>query len=386
VRYVPSAGSARITGAVTDASTTEPLEGAEISLVSQEGGVFATARTDEDGAYELDEIPPGTYTLQASCLNYCTFETDLIRLASGEEIIFDFALVPNKALGLEKSVNVDACSIGDIVKYTLTVENLTDIEVNNVKVHDLLPQGIAVIPGTSRVRGKESEPEVSSSRQARQLESLAPGQAEAPGQAVDSSQAVAPSYAVWTIGALGPRETTTVTFKAAVGFCDRAGRATNRAYATGETKSGSVKTPTSEATLFVSKGIFSDDGLIFGKVFFDADNDGKMGPDEHGLSGARITTEEGSEISTDHSGMYTIKGVRPGFHMIVLSSDSLPQGFRCEERAVLVYVGPYSIERLDFPVTLCEPTRAICYATPAMTAIPMMTTMLMMTAMSPALS
>ena len=344
VRYVPSAGSAKITGAVTDASTGESLEDAEVSLVSQEGGVFSTVRTDEDGAYELDEILPGTYTLQASCLNYCTFETDLIELASGEEITLDFALVSNKALRLEKSVNVDACSIGDIVKYTLTVENLTDIEVNNVKVYDLLPQGIAVIPGTSSVRGKETQSEVLWSGQAQQWESLAPGQARAPGRAV------------WTIGTLGPRKTATVSFMAAVGFCDRAGGATNRAYATGETKSGSVKTPTSEATLFVSEGIFSNDGLIFGKVFVDADNDGKMGIDEHGLSGARITTEDGSEISTDHSGMYTIKGIRPGFHMLVLSSDSLPQGFRCEERAVLAYVGPYSIVRLDFPVVLCEPT------------------------------
>jgi uncharacterized repeat protein (TIGR01451 family) len=359
VRYVlPPAGSGKITGRVTDACTDEAVEGAEVMLVARENGVtvsvtqegsvtaliaqedgvsaliaqegcsIAIVRTDEGGVYELDEIPSGTYMLQVSCLNYYTFETCLIRIASGEEITFDVALVPNKALDIEKSANVDACSIGDIVKYTLTVENLTDIEVNNVKVHDLLPCGIAVIPGTSQVRGKESEPEVSSGE---------------------------PGLAVWAIGTLGPRETVTVSFLAAVGFCDMAGDKTNKAYATGETGSGQVKTPSSEATLFVSKGIFRDDGLIFGKAFVDTDCDGEMGIDEHGLAGARIIKEDGSEILTDASGMYSIKGVSPGFHMLILCPDSLPQGFRCDERKAFVYVAPYSIVRLDFPVTLCEP-------------------------------
>jgi uncharacterized repeat protein (TIGR01451 family) len=331
VRYVPSEGSGKITGRVTDKSTGKPLEGAEVSLVSKEDGILNTDLTSAGGWYELNEIPPGTYTVQASCVNYCTLETDPVEIVSGEELVFDVALVPNVALRLEKTVNVDACSIGDIVEYTLSLENLLDIEVNNVKVYDLLPAGITVIPGTTVVSGIETEL---------------------------TYEENTPACAVWTIDTLGPHKTATVSFKAAVGFCEEE-FARNKAYATGETGLGSVKTPISEATLFVSKGVFREDGLVFGKVFFDMDNDGEMDPDEHGLCDARIITEDGTMISTDYSGMYSIKGVRPEFHMLVLSADSLPEGCYCEERTRLTYVAPYSIVRLDFPVTQCEPASDI---------------------------
>ena len=83
VRYVLSEGSGKITGRVTDKSTGEPLEGAEVSLVSKEDGILNTALTGEGGWYELNEIPPGTYTVQASCVNYCTLETDPVEIVSG---------------------------------------------------------------------------------------------------------------------------------------------------------------------------------------------------------------------------------------------------------------------------------------------------------------
>ena len=125
------------------------------ALIAQEGCSIAIVRTDEGGVYELDEIPSGTYMLQVSCLNYYTFETCLIRIASGEEITFDVALVPNKALDIEKSANVDACSIGDIVKYTLTVENLTDIEVNNVKIMTFCLAGLPSSRGRRKFEERE---------------------------------------------------------------------------------------------------------------------------------------------------------------------------------------------------------------------------------------
>jgi uncharacterized repeat protein (TIGR01451 family) len=132
------------------------VKGAEVSLIAQEGGTIATARTEENGTYELGGIPPGTYTLQASCLNYSTFQSSLIQLAPDEEITFDLVLVLNKVLSLEKSVDVDACSTGDIVRYTLTVRNLTDGDVTDVKVFDLLPQGLPSSQGRRQFPAKRA--------------------------------------------------------------------------------------------------------------------------------------------------------------------------------------------------------------------------------------
>ncbi|MDI6637659.1 MAG: carboxypeptidase regulatory-like domain-containing protein [Bacillota bacterium] len=324
VHFRPTSGTALITGRVSDARTGGAVAGAEVCLVAG-GATIATARTSTDGRYELKGIASGTWRLRAVALNYVTQETGDITLGAGETRTVDFALVPNRALVVRKSVSTSTCTTGDIVGYAITVENLTDGIVRDVRVVDLLPPGVAVIDGTSEVQSVPCEPDM-----------------------------VAPREATWAIGGLGPRESATVRFRAAVGFDAAAGRVTNAAYATGSTDLGPVKTPPAEATMHVSKGLFSDDGTVFGRVFLDLDGNGALGPDDLVLTGAAIVTEDGTEVATDACGLYSLKGVRPGVHTIVLREDSLPVNFECRRKARLVDVGRRALVRLDFPVVVAN--------------------------------
>lgn len=324
VHFRPTSGTALITGRVSDARTGGAVAGAEVSLVAG-GATIGTVRTSADGRYELKDVPSGTWRLRAVALNYVAQETGDITLGAGETRTVDFALVPNRALVVRKSVSTSTSTTGDIVGYAITVENLTDGIVRDVRVVDLLPPGVAVIDGTSEVQSVPCEPDM-----------------------------VAPREATWAIGDLGPRESATVRFRAAVGFDAAAGKVTNAACAMGSTDLGPVKTPLAEATMHVSKGVFSDDGTVFGRVFLDLDGDGTLGPDDFVLAGAAIVTEDGTEVATDACGLYSLKGVRPGLHTIVLREDSLPVNFECPRKARLVDVGLRALVRLDFPVVVAN--------------------------------
>ncbi len=60
-----------LSGTVTDAETGDPLPGVNIFLPELDMG----AATDEEGSYEIPDIPEGSYTLRATFVGYQTHET-----------------------------------------------------------------------------------------------------------------------------------------------------------------------------------------------------------------------------------------------------------------------------------------------------------------------
>ena len=62
-----------VQGKVVDAQTNGLLQGAVIAL----DGTSHRARSGRDGAYRLDEIPAGTYTLRVSYVGFADYETEV---------------------------------------------------------------------------------------------------------------------------------------------------------------------------------------------------------------------------------------------------------------------------------------------------------------------
>ncbi|MCW9709005.1 TonB-dependent receptor [Fodinibius salsisoli] len=85
--------SATIRGTITDTDG-EPLAGANVLLVESSQGTAS----DAEGAYEIDNIDPGTYTLRVTFVGFQSIET-AITLEAGEELNRDFTMQPGATMG-----------------------------------------------------------------------------------------------------------------------------------------------------------------------------------------------------------------------------------------------------------------------------------------------
>ena len=97
-------GITRITGSVTDASTSSPLAGATVTLVDQANGESLAARTDADGTYSmLSNLPAsGTLYMIVTAPGYLG---DFVRpsLTAGSDAV-SFTLTPNPVATVSGSV------------------------------------------------------------------------------------------------------------------------------------------------------------------------------------------------------------------------------------------------------------------------------------------
>src|SRR5689334_9615396 len=84
------AGVGRIAGHVRDAAG-QPLAGAQVVVV----GTRFTAVTDRGGAYGIESVPEGAYSLQARFIGYTPLELHGVRVSSGATSTADFALQPS---------------------------------------------------------------------------------------------------------------------------------------------------------------------------------------------------------------------------------------------------------------------------------------------------
>src|SRR5690606_12172931 len=73
---------AQITGTVTDASTGEPLYGANVILVGTRVGTVV----DENGRFEIPQASAGTHSLTVSYLGYVTFTGEIQAPASAVQV------------------------------------------------------------------------------------------------------------------------------------------------------------------------------------------------------------------------------------------------------------------------------------------------------------
>ena len=82
------AQTGRIKGNVLDADTKEALIGASVAIQ----GTTLGAATDLNGDYKILNVPPGTYTLEASYISYQPVTKQQIVVEKGKETIVEFHL------------------------------------------------------------------------------------------------------------------------------------------------------------------------------------------------------------------------------------------------------------------------------------------------------
>ena len=233
-------------------------------------------------------------------------------------------------LRIEKDANKKEVSIGDIVTYTVTLENISSGDVTNIYLEDKIPAGFKYISGKCILDNQR----IADPTGGRPLS--------------------------FNIGTVASGETRTLKYQLVVGSGVTFGDYRNRAFA--KYSDGTVISNTAVEKVEVVPDPLFDLGTVIGKVFHDRNengiqdrprNIGRQVIVEEPIPNVVIVTEEGTVITTDKDGKYHLAGIIPGRHLLRLDERTLPDGaYLTTDKVVIVDVTPGILRKVNFGVRL----------------------------------
>ncbi|MCK9483090.1 MAG: OmpA family protein [Candidatus Marinimicrobia bacterium] len=238
-------------------------------------------------------------------------------------------------LAVKKAVNRRVVETGDVLTYTVTLENRSsDLAVSNLVITDILPHGF-------RYREKRS---VWNGRTIADPFSTIP----------DACQTL-----IWTMpDTLLPGKSGELRYRVIIGLDSRLGENENSVSATAALPDGLVvPSNTARAEVILKPGMIQERGFIFGKVFFDLNDNNLHDQDEAPVKGVEIITQEGIRVITDQYGKYSIPNVRSGDHVLRINPKTLPDSsvvklsssdFLGDSTSRLVKIRPGGIAKANF--------------------------------------
>lgn len=236
---------------------------------------------------------------------------------------------------ITKSGDHAAAAPGDTVIYRLAIRNLTQTDLTNLNIRDVLP-----------ARFKFEDKAV---------------KGEIEGQAVAIVAQPDGRTINFTTDALLPSGKTLILVYAAQLTPDAVrGEGENSAIVNGQRidNNFTVKDGPAIHRIRVEPGILSDSGTIIGRVFIDQNFDGKQQTGEAGIPNAVIFLEDGNRIITDPNGLFSVTNVLPGYHTGILDLTSIP-GYTLapnilfkerNSKSRLVHLEPSGMVRMNFGV------------------------------------
>jgi len=207
------------------------------------------------------------------------------------------------AFSITKTTPLRYVTRGQLIPYTITINNVIGASMQGVRIVDSYPAGFRYVPGSARLDGGPAEPTLVG----RQL--------------------------VWNGLSFGTSDHHTIVLLLGVGAGVGEGEFVNRAQviagATGKPLSGEAS-----VTVRVVPDQTFDCTDVFGKVFDDVNRNGRQDPGEKGLAGVRVVTTQGLEAVTDPYGRFHITCAitadenRGSNFVLKLDDRTLPSGFR----------------------------------------------------------
>ncbi len=212
------------------------------------------------------------------------------------KIIFPF-------LKVTKQSNRRVIEVGDVITYTVKITNSsTDDIVHDFVVEDVLPYGFKYRKNSTYWNGaKLPNPIVK----------------EAVGKRLMMN---------WLIGdTLQPGETFEMKYRIIAGLVSKEGTNTNEVMARAHTLQGfPIISNLATADVVVKPGLFSDRGLIIGKVYYDRNENEIHDDNEETVKNVELIMENGARILTDEYGKYSVPDVAAGMHVIRVNEATLP--------------------------------------------------------------
>lgn len=345
-------------GVVFDASTDAPVEDAEVSIYTSHGtlavpGVHLHATdvnpytTGSDGVYSFLTVS-GDYTIDVEA-NGFLYPSTRTSFPAGREVItgskgelftvgttvieMDHPVDLSESLiRLEKSANKSEARIGEVVTYTISIENLhTEESINGFTVWDTIPPGFKYLDGRVILDG------------------------------VPIADPSGRRPLGFDPGVLGVGQTKILKYQLVIGSGVTFGEYFNEATARRDEDSAIISNTTTTSVEVVMDPLF-DLGTIIGKVFYDQNENGVQDEPiydflkgetvtEDPIPNAKIVMEDGTIITADANGLFSVPGITPGRHLFRIDERTLPKdSYLTTPKVVVVDVTQGSTYKVNFGV------------------------------------
>ncbi len=247
---------------------------------------------------------------------------------------------------LTKRASKQTATVGDIITYTLTVENRSPAalkydphtKTGGVFFTDILPKGFQLLqssPKVTRSDGKFIRPR--------------------PLPLYQMKKGTLKKLPAQRILRFGPfdipgRSTLTLRYQTIVGPNLPVGRYINVAYINNE--AGAPLSKKARAMVLVTYDPIFDQGTIIGKVFCDKNKNRWQEASDEGIQGVRIYLDNGHYAITDRYGKYHIQGIDPGNHLLKLDPQTLPPGAKLIDTPdQIFYISRGLLRKINYAVS-----------------------------------
>ena len=231
-----------------------------------------------------------------------------------------------EAFLITKTVNKKSATVGDLILYTLRIQNTTAADfVGTITIRDNIPPGFKYVEGSARIDGQPIAPVGNRPIEFQGLTFLA-------------------------------NQTRIITYILVVGSGVQEGEYENTAFAM---RGGNRISNIARARVCVIKDPIFDLTTIIGKVFHDKNENGVQDVGEDGIALAKVVSVRGEIVTTDKFGRYHIAGVDPGRYdrgsnyILKVDPTSLPQGARVTtENPRVIRITSALMQKINFGVQL----------------------------------
>lgn len=201
-------------------------------------------------------------------------------------------------LVINKTGNKRSAEIGDVVTYQITINNNSPDSIYHLQIVDQLPYAFEYYKGSGHYNGVGLEP-------------------------VKHNRTLS-----WTVlPSLAKGVPSTLVYQLVLGADALESNGMNSAVAVGTTIDGApLYSAPSQWQVAVKPGVFTDRGIIFGKIFYDDDRNAYQSDGEDGVKNVEIWMEDGTRITTGDNGKYSLPNVKPGEHVLRVNEKTLPKG------------------------------------------------------------
>ncbi len=201
---------------------------------------------------------------------------------------------------IDKTVLERVVDIGDLLHYTVSVTNPSNVDLDHTLLSDHPSAGLRYVPGSTTMNGKAMpDPTVQGDLLVFNLTDLKAGATKAVGYALQATPQTPEQIANTASAHALASNNSTVSVR--------------------------VASNTSAARIVRRAGLFGGRGEIIGRVYVDRSGSGHyvQGVDTP-VQGARILLAGGQEVLTDASGRYHFADLTPGTYALRLDSKSTP--------------------------------------------------------------